>query len=305
MASGLYGISGYQQYSNISKTIKGVKTDEYVKDSELQKNVKDASSSTTAKVDTSKVETKPWSPLASTSSLIPRQTDDYGMAIGDVNLSDKAKEYYNSLKSRFSNSSFILVSNDMKDQVKQNAAAYGNADKMVVLIDEAKLEMMANDESYRKKYEGIIAMSEGLMKEAKNGLAACGAAVKNFGINVDSNGKTSFFATLKDSSDYQSKINEKRAEAKKEAKIKEKKAEAKKEAEERLEKLREKNSTDKIADENDETIEAAEEEKYVNIDADSLESLFDLVSRYAYDSSASNVMTESEKAVGQHFDFRG
>ncbi len=303
MASGLFGISGYQQYSNINKTIKGIKTDDYVNNPEWQKNVKDASSSTTPKVDTSKVETKQWSPLASTSSLIPTSHEEYGMTIGEAKLSDTAKDYYNTLKSKFGNSSFILVSNDMKDQVKQNAAAYGNVDKMVVLIDEEKLEMMANDESYRKKYEGIIAMSEGLMKEAKNGLTASGAAVKNFGMSVDSDGKTSFFATLKDSSDYQTKITEKRAEAKKEAKIKEKKAEAKKEREERLEKIRDKNRTDEIS-EDDET-SVGEEEKYVEIDADSLDSLIDLVSKYAYDSSASSVMTESEKVVGQHFDFRG
>ena len=42
---------------------------------------------------------------------------------------------------------------------------------MVVLIDDAKLEQMANDESFRKKYEGIIAMSQAQMASARNSLA--------------------------------------------------------------------------------------------------------------------------------------
>ena len=52
---------------------------------------------------------------------------------------------------------FILVSADQKEQAKAQAGSYANANKMVVLIDEEKIEKMAEDENYRKQYEGIIA----------------------------------------------------------------------------------------------------------------------------------------------------
>ncbi|MCR4717930.1 MAG: DUF6033 family protein [Lachnospiraceae bacterium] len=304
MATSFYGVSAYQQSTEAYKSMnsKGSKVDQ-VKVSDL----KDSSKTSATKADSSKIETKTWSPLSSTSSLIPKNTDDYGFTIGDVSLSDEAKSYYDKLKSKFGDSSFILVSNDMKSQVQQNAASYGNSDKMVILIDEAKLEQMATDESFRKKYEGIIEMSQIQMQAAKNSLSATGASVKNFGMSVDSDGKTSFFATLEQSSDFTAKLAEKRATAKKEAKIREKKAEAKERQEERLEKIREKNKADKegkVEDEDSKT-EEAEVKDYLQFEADSLESLFDKVSKYAYDSSSRSVMTDAEKAVGQHFDFMG
>ena len=146
--TGINGISVYQQInqsvynekSGVSKTPDTGRADQ----AGSAKNSQQA-----------KVETKAWSPIDTTSSLVPRKTE-YGMTIGDVQLSDKAKDYYNSLKSKYHNMEFIAVSKDMKAQVQQNAASYGNANKMVVLIDEEKLERMATDESYRKKYEGIL-----------------------------------------------------------------------------------------------------------------------------------------------------
>ena len=45
---------------------------------------------------------------------------------------------------------FILVGKEEKGAVARNAAAYGNANKPVVLIDEDKLERMATDDSFRK-----------------------------------------------------------------------------------------------------------------------------------------------------------
>ena len=196
-----------------------------------------ASSSSSKESQASKVETKGFTPIDTKSSLVPRTTE-YGNAIGDVKLSDKAKDYYNQLKGKFHNMEFIAVSKDMKAQVQANAAAYGNAKKMVVLIDEEKLERMATDESFRKKYEGIIAMSQTKMAEAKNSLTSSGASVKNFGMSVDSNGKESFFATVEKSQDLQKKRIEKKAAEKKEQKAREHKKAEKKERQERLEKLR-------------------------------------------------------------------
>ena len=156
--AGLNGISAYQQANNYNRSnASGADRVRETSSSEQNNSVKEKSSQ--------KVETKGWSPLDEGSSLIPRKTE-YGFTIGDVQLSDKAKDYYEKLKSKFHNMEFIAVSKDMKAQVQKNAAAYGNANKMVVLIDDEKLERMAEDEEYRKKYEGIIAMAQNKMTAA-------------------------------------------------------------------------------------------------------------------------------------------
>ncbi|MCR5641227.1 MAG: DUF6033 family protein, partial [Lachnospiraceae bacterium] len=140
------GVSAYQQTNQYQKTDKGTKPASKSKSRD-------------------KVDVREWTPLDVKSSLIPTKTE-YGMTIGDVKLSDQAKEYYETLKEKYHNLEFIAVSKDVKGQVQQNAAAYGNAGKMVVLIDEEKLERMATDEAYRKKYEGIIASSQAKLVQA-------------------------------------------------------------------------------------------------------------------------------------------
>ena len=77
---------------------------------------KAASSNSSKESQTSKVETKGFTPIDTKSSLVPKATE-YGNTIGDVKLSDKAKDYYNQLKGKFHNMEFIAVSKDMKAQV--------------------------------------------------------------------------------------------------------------------------------------------------------------------------------------------
>jgi len=291
--AGLSGISVYQQSNQINKGSE--RTYEPT-------SSKVASSNSSKESHTSKVETKGFTPIDTKSSLVPKTTE-YGNTIGDVKLSDKAKDYYNQLKGKFHNMEFIAVSKDMKAQVQANAAAYGNANKMVVLIDEEKLERMATDESFRKKYEGIIAMSQTKMAEAKNSLTSSGASVKNFGMSVDSNGKESFFATVEKSQDLQKKRIEKKAAEKKEQKAKEKKKAEKEAREERLQKAKDK-KTDKTADEEDpQTIDDGKE--YVTIEAKSMDELLSKVQKYSYSEALNRVFTDSERMVGGHVDFRG
>ncbi|MBR1854602.1 MAG: hypothetical protein IJ794_15910 [Lachnospiraceae bacterium] len=311
-----YGVSAYQQaaqtYNSSSNKTSTAKSSSANASSSAVGTAKTSSSAESS--GSSKVETKAWSPIDTKSSLVPSVKEGYGMTIGDVELSDKAKDYYDKLKSKFHNSEFILVSKDMKSKVQQNAAAYGNANKMVVLIDEEKLERMATDESYRKKYEGIIAMSQSQMAAAKNSLASSGASVKNFGMSVNSDGTTSLFATLEKSSDAQAKRIEKKAEAKKEQKVKEKKQAEKKEQAKRLEKAKEKQKAGKAdssgktedADDTDEidAIDSLNSKEYVEIRANSLDELVGKVQQYAYDNSARGIMTDAERAVGQNFDFK-
>lgn len=103
-------------------------------------------------------------------------------------------------------------------------------------------------------------------------------------MSVDANGKATFFATV-----------EKAAKKKAEKKAAEKKAAQKKAEKAKDQKLAEKKTAEKKAD----------EKEYVQITAGSMEELIDKVSSYAYDNSERNVLTESEKSVGQKFDFRG
>ncbi|WP_049945947.1 DUF6033 family protein [Butyrivibrio sp. LC3010] len=293
--TGINGISAYQQInqsvynekSGVSKTPDTGRADQ---------------AGSAKKSQQAKVETKVWSPIDTTSSLVPRKTE-YGMTIGDVQLSDKAKDYYNSLKSKYHNMEFIAVSKDMKAQVQQNAASYGNANKMVVLIDEEKLERMATDESYRKKYEGIIAMAQTKMSEAKMGLASSGASVKNFGMSVDSNGKESFFATVNKSSDLQKKRTEKKAAEKKAQKLQEKKKAEKKAQEERIQKAKDKKAEKEDTDKEDSKIK--DDEEYVTFEADSMDELLSKVQTYSYNNASGKVMTQTEQMVGTKIDFRG
>lgn len=300
--SNLNAISAYQQTNQVWS--QGTKKTEDVS----KKSTASKSSTTDSAKSESEIKKTPWKPIDTTSSLVPSQKEGIGMAIGDVQLSDKAKDYYNKLKAKFGNMEFIAVSKDMKEQVKANAAAYGNANKMVVLIDDEKLERMATDESYRKKYEGIIAMSQTQLANAKNSLASSGANIKNFGMSVNEDGSTNFFATLEKSSADQTKRIEKKQAEKKAAKAKEKKQAEKKAQEKRLEKAKEEKKSEKakLEEKNKDHIDETwnEHNNYVKIEASSMEDLINQVSKFAYDNSANSVLTDTEKNVGQNIDFK-
>lgn len=214
----------------------------------------------------------------------------YGKTIGEPQLSEKAAKYYESLKGKFGNMDFILVSKEEKEMAKANAAKYANPNKMVVLIDEEKLEKMATDESYRKKYEGIIAQSASGMSDFAKKLSGTGANIKGFGMQVNDNGTASYFAVLKKSSDDQKVRIEKAAEKKKAAKKAEAKKEAKKAEKERLQKT---HGDDKVQKEDDE----------VTITASSVEELLQKIQDTTQLLMSDSVQTESEKQVGQNFDF--
>jgi len=190
----------------------------------------------------------------------------------------------------------------MKAQVQKNAAAYGNANKMVVLIDEEKLERMATDESFRRKYEGIIASSQSKMMQAKMGLSSSGSSIKNFGMSVDSDGKESFFATVSKSQDLQKKRIEKKAAEKKQQKLKEKRQAEKKAREERINNAKD-SKAEKTKDKDD--TEIYEDEEFEIIEANSLDDLLSKVQTYSYNNTASRVMTDTERAVGTKVDFKG
>ena len=270
MTSSIYGTSGQSGPVSAYSAQQSVKTD---------KTNKNKTAST--------VTTKEWKPVSEGSSLIPTTKDGYGTVVGDVKLSDKAKEYYAKLKEKFHGMDFILVSRDMKDQVESHASLYGNASKPIVLIDDEKIERMANDEAYRKKYEGIIASAQIKLESAKNSLTASGATLKSFGMSVGEDGKTSFFAVIEKASEAANKIRDKKLAEHKEEKAKEKKKAEKEAEKERIEEIAEGNK------------------EYIEFSSESLEDLIDRVSKYAFNSSESSLMAREGDILGQTIDFKG
>ena len=237
------------------------------------------------------------------------QTKNYGKTIGEPKLSDEAAKYYDQLKSKFGNMDFILVSKDMKEQAKAMAGSFANPNKMVVLIDEEKLERMATDEAFRNKYEGIIANAKSGLSQLKQSIGS-NQQVKGYGMLLNDGGNASFFAVIDKSLAAQKKrIEKKSAEKKEAAKADAKKQEKKKAEEKRKEAASEK--ADKTSDETGKTYRDTlkdygieEDDDTIIITASSAEELERLVNDYFYNQRSNQVMTPQEKLVGQNMDFR-
>lgn len=211
-----------------------------------------------------------------------------GRTIGQAKLSENAQKYYEELKTKYKDMDFILVSKDMKEVAKANVGKYANPNKMVVLIDEEKIERMAQDEQFRKQYESVIASAQKKLPQLQQALGNS-ANIKGFGMQVNNDGRASFFAVMDQSFKSQAeRLEKQRDEKKAEKKAAEKKAE-KKEREERLEekRLNHKETKEEI------------------LTADSIEELTKKIYDYNYLQMADNVKVEAEKFVGTVIDFKG
>lgn len=226
------------------------------------------------------------------------ESSEYGRTIGSPSLSEEGKKYYEQLKKKYSNMDFILVSKDMKEQAKASAAQYANPVKMVVLIDEEKIERMATDENFRKQYESIISGATNQLSQIKEGLGASASSVKGFGMQVNDGGTASYFAVIDKSLAAQKERIEKKAEQKAEAK---KKA-AKEEQKERLEEQRTKR---KEGAEDAEKLREGDSGDYITITANSIEELLQKIQDAIYYGMSDFVQTDTEKKIGQNIDFRG
>lgn len=198
-----------------------------------------------------------------------------GKTVGEPKLSEKAQKYYDKLKSKYGNMDFILVSKDMKQTAEANAAKYANANKTVVLIDEEKIERMANDEEYRKKYEGIISGATAQLEQIKSSMGASVSNVKTYGVKINDGGNASFFAVVDKSLAAQKERIQKKAEEKAAAK----KEAAKEAREERL------------------------EEDYVTVSASSVEELMNKINDTIYAAMSDQVETKAERTIGHNIDF--
>lgn len=210
-------------------------------------------------------------------------TANYGNTIGQPQLSEKASKYYEELKKKYSDMDFVLVSNDEVDGAEQKAAKYANPNRTLVLIDAEKIEKMAEDEEYRKKYEDVIGNAGGQLEQMKQSLGSLAGNVKTYGIKVDDDGNTSFFAVVDKSLSAQKERIEKQSKQKA-AERKESQAKA---AKERLEKAKEERKTES------ETISASSAEEL----ARKLEDRF-------YEEMSDRVKTSQEQQVGTQIDFK-
>lgn len=226
-----------------------------------------------------------------------------GKTIGEPQLSEKGAKYYEQLKAKYGNYDFILVSKEEKANAEANAAQYANKNKTVVLIDEEKIEKMATDSEYRKKYENILSGAQAQIDQLAKSIGNL-SGVKGFGIKVNDNGASSFFAAVDKNAAANAKAQQKRLE-KKAAEKKEAKKNAQKAADEkRLEKLRDQKRTEKT-DDTDEWEKIAENEDIEVVSAGSIEELVKKVQDLTYASMSDHVMTEAELALGGHIDFKG
>lgn len=147
------------------------------------------------------------------------KSGSYGNTIGNVKLSDTAAKYYEELKNKYSGMDFVLVSDDETENAEQKAAQYANSGRTLVLIDASTVEKMATDEGVRAQYEGIIGNADAQLNEMAKSLASgVGANVKTFGIQVNSDGTTSYFAVVDKSISQQKERIEKNAEKRAEEK---------------------------------------------------------------------------------------
>ena len=208
---------------------------------------------------------------------------------GNPKLSEKALEYYNSLKKKYGNLNFVLVASDKKQEAEMMKGSFANANALTVLIDTDKIERMATDEAYRAKYEAILNNAVSGLSQFKTQLGSKADSVKAFGMSFNKDGKASFFAVVDKSLAKQRERIEKKAEEKKEAKKKEAKKAQKEKNEERLE--------------NRKKAEEYEEEDTITITADSPEELIRKLDEYYQQELFASVRTEEEKAVGSRFDF--
>lgn len=234
-----------------------------------------------------------------------KKSSALGRTVGKPQLSETAAKYYEELKSKHSDMEFVLVSKDMKEAAKQSAASYANSKKTVVLIDEEKIEKMATDENFRKKYEGIIDNAKNQIPELKKALENT-PGVKGFGMQVNDNGTASFFAVMEKGNKAQAeRIAKKSAEKKAEKKAQDKKAEKKK-AEEKLEKRRaDKSDGADKADKADKTDKSKKYDPndYETISASSIEELVSRIQDFSFNQRSNSVMTPEESAIGGHIDF--
>lgn len=208
---------------------------------------------------------------------------------GSPKLSQKALDYYNSLKEKYGNMNFVLVASDKKQEAEAMKGSFASSGRLTVLIDTDKIERMAEDETYRDQIETTIRNAASGVSRLAEQLGNHSSSVTAYGITIDKSGNASYFAVIDKSLASQRERIEKKAEEKRTAKKAESKEAARKEAEERLEEKK---------------ASGADDTDKVTITANSIDELLKKLRDYEMDIRADHVRTESEKSIGQSVDYR-
>lgn len=212
--------------------------------------------------------------------------DVNGRTLGSPKLSDKALKYYEQLKKKYSNMDFILVSPEKKAEAERNKGMYSSSKELIVLIDSDKIERMAEDAEYRKKYEGILSGATAQVEQMKLSLGTNASRVSSFGMTFDDHGNASFFAVVdKSLAKQRERISERREESVKAKKEEARKTDRKK-AEERLQEGMQADSGDKVT-----------------VTAHSWDDLLKKIDNVIMSDMADHMLTSAERKVGQNFDF--
>lgn len=233
-----------------------------------------------------------------------------GKTIGEPKLSDKGTKYYEQLKAKYGNYEFILVSRDQKENAEANAMQYASKDHTVVLIDEDKIEQMASDASYRKKYENILSGAQAQLRQMAEQMGNT-PGLKGFGMKINDNGAASFFAAIDKNAAANATTQKKRQAKAAEKKAAEKKSAKKKAEEKRAEKRKAQKQAqaDQINAGNDDQktkeTDAVAEEDIEIVSAGSIDELIKKIQNVTYATMSDSVRTEAELALGGHIDFKG
>ena len=157
---------------------------------------------------------------------------------------------------------------------------YASNKELLVLIDSDKIERMAEDEEYRKKYEGILSNATSQVEMMKRQLGTNANQVSSIGMSFDDHGNASFFAVV----DKSLATQRERIAAKWEENREAKRAEAKKaEKEGEAEKL--------------------DKSHKVTVTAKSWDELLRKIDKVVMSDGADSMMTKGERNIGQNFDF--
>lgn len=145
----------------------------------------------------------------------------------EYKLSDNAQKLLEELKEKYSNMEFRVM-RWSSDEEEDYYARKCEKD-FSVLIDPDALEAMAADEEVRAKYESVLEGATSTSDQLKEELGEDAAAVKNFTVSIDRDGKVSYSLQLIENF---KKANEERAKAQKDSleKAKEEKREESKKA---------------------------------------------------------------------------
>ncbi|MBQ8626235.1 MAG: hypothetical protein IJ419_08760 [Agathobacter sp.] len=201
--------------------------------------------------------------------------------IGKPELSETASSYYEELKAKYGDVEFVLVDDEQTENAKEYASNIRSDKSMIVLISESEVEAMATDENTRTKNEQLITDAQAQMPGLIDQLKESGVEVKSFGIELNSDGTTSYFAVVdKSLAAQRERIEKNRTEKQEENAKNEKKVDDKK--------------TDGLR----------RKEDLTTVSASSMEELIKKIKDTLYEAKADMVMTEQEKMVGQHFDLK-